>query len=121
LVDFAKGAGGVRQKLKMVRRTRAAVAAVAAENNVPEEVPHATEVMEVTSQTQNSVNNAESQPAHTNSNSVETDHGHVNGKVKSAAQKKREKRKQRKREGSVVSEISDAESVHLLLFVVDLS
>src|SRR5205809_8107684 len=37
----------------------------------------------------------------------------VNGKAgpKSAASKKREKRKQRKREGSVMSEISDAETV----------
>ena len=37
----------------------------------------------------------------------------VNGKPapKSAAQKKREKRKQRRREGSVMSEVSDAESV----------
>lgn len=42
----------------------------------------------------------------------------VNGKPapKSAAQKKREKRKQRKREGSVAaSEISDTESVYLLV------
>ena len=39
----------------------------------------------------------------------------VNGKSapKSAAQKKREKRKQRRREGSVMSEVSDAESVLL--------
>lgn len=38
---------------------------------------------------------------------------YVNGKAppKSAAQKKRQKRKQRKREGSVMSEVSDAESV----------
>ena len=37
----------------------------------------------------------------------------INGKTasKSAAQKKREKRKQRKREGSVMSEVSDTESV----------
>jgi hypothetical protein len=38
----------------------------------------------------------------------------VNGKLaapKSAAQKKREKRKQKRREGSVMSEVSDTESV----------
>jgi hypothetical protein len=38
----------------------------------------------------------------------------VNGKPaapKSAAQKKREKRKQKRREGSIISEVSDAESV----------
>jgi len=41
----------------------------------------------------------------------------VNGKQghKSAAQKKREKRKQRRREGSVVSEVSDTESVTSLI------
>ena len=39
----------------------------------------------------------------------------VNGKLaapKSAAQKKREKRKQKRREGSIMSEVSDTESVH---------
>ena len=101
------------------RRTRGAANTEAAVNETPkEEVPEAVQDNADDSQNGEPPPNNNDTMEHANSNplpqsDLKETSVQVNGKPapKSAAAKKREKRKQRKREGSIVSEISDTESV----------
>lgn len=105
---------------KRSRTTRATRAAAAATQDVAAQkepiVPEASTQVQVDGE--NDQNGKVEEPQATTTVADPIPNGtQVNGKPaapKSAAQKKREKRKQKRREGSVMSEVSDAESVNHL-------
>lgn len=111
----------------MPRRTRAAAAAATAdaetapavdvtENQVHAQTPAAKD-MDIPNGDNTAEENKENPNSTANSVPRPIENGiQANGKPapKSAAAKKREKRKQRKREGSVASEVSDTESVNVI-------
>ena len=96
---------------KRARRTRASERAKAEAGKV-ENAESDGIIHPATEEKGDSVNGATSTPLSPDAEPKENG-PQVNGNAqpKSAAQKKREKRKQRKRDGSVMSEVSDAERV----------